>query len=96
MSNIRIRPIGIAATAAAGILLAAAAPANATENDSSSNSAATVVRNAADSQTVQARTRATDPRKEVCVRGYQSGTLVRRRICQSQADWDRDGGIPTY
>ena len=92
MSNIRIRSIRIAATAAAGLLLAATAPANATENSSSASNAAAA--RGAVAKTSQTRS-AVDPFQEVCVRGYQtSGTLVRRHICQSRQAWERVGGVP--
>jgi len=94
MSNIRIRSIRIAATAAAGLLLAATAPAHATENGSNSAASSVAAARTAASKTIQTRS-ATDPFQEVCVRGYQtSGTLVRRQICQTRQAWERVGGVP--
>ena len=96
MSNIRIRSIRIAATAAAGVLLAATAPAYATENGNTSSAGAAATMRAADaSKTIQNRTRGTNSEEEVCVRGYQTGTFVRRTFCRTRSNWDRDGGIPS-
>jgi hypothetical protein len=85
--TIRIRT---AIAAAASIMLAGAAvPAAAqTESNVAPNSRA-------GGSNASTRTATADPNERVCVRFEISGSRIRREVCQTRAEWARDGGIPT-
>lgn len=90
MKSIQSASVRIAAVAGAALLMGGLwSPAFANTVTTTTTSAAAAAAAAAE------RDDQAGSRDRVCVRGYSSGSLLRRTLCQSRAEWARDGGIPT-
>jgi hypothetical protein len=87
LHSIRGRFLQAGAVAAASFLAFTAAPVQATPSSSSTSANAAA--------TVQQRTRTTEQSdRRVCVRVSLSSSRLARRVCKTQAEWDREGGVP--
>jgi len=87
-----IRNTAILAMTASLALAGIGAPAASAQNQNR-----TVISNS-DSQAAAARTsrRATARSNErICVDVELTGTRMKRRVCQTQAEWEQQGGLPT-
>jgi hypothetical protein len=80
MTNIRARFLTLAAASFA--LAAATAPVQ----------AAPAARASAN---IQGQNQSADAGRKICVRMEMPNSRLPRKICRTQAEWDRSGGVPT-
>lgn len=85
LNTFRGRLLQVGTVAAATLIAVTGAPLQAAASDS---------RTGNDSSQASARVSAPTERR-ICARVELTATRIARRVCRTQAEWDRDGGIPS-
>jgi hypothetical protein len=86
LNTIRGRLLQTGAVAAAALMMTVAAPVQAAPGE-------TTTANASGNTPQPARTSTRSDRR-VCVEVPISASRIARRVCRTQAEWDREGGVP--